>query len=41
MVDMKGLEAYSFNTCLQLAAIADIEGAIVPFLHINHLIENK
>jgi hypothetical protein len=24
-----------------MASIADIEGVAVPFLHINHLIENK
>jgi predicted nucleotidyltransferase len=41
MVGMKGLEGYSFDECLQLASIADIEGVQVPFLHINHLIANK
>ena len=41
MVAMKGLENYSFAECLQLAAIADIEGVKVPFLHINQLIDNK
>ena len=38
---MKGLENISFNECLSLASIADLEGIEVPFLHINHLIENK
>lgn len=41
LVDMKGLEGYTFNECLQMASIADIEGVKIPFLHINQLIENK
>lgn len=41
MVNMKGLEGFSFDECLQLASIADIDGVEVPFLHINHLIANK
>ncbi|GAB3425308.1 hypothetical protein GCM10027516_27460 [Niabella aquatica] len=41
MVDMKGLEGYSFEQCLKLAGVADIDGVLVPFLHINHLIANK
>ncbi|HMR84358.1 MAG TPA: nucleotidyltransferase [Niabella sp.] len=41
MVNMKGLEGYSFEQCLKLAGIADIDGVLVPFLHINHLIANK
>jgi len=41
MVNMKGLEGFSFDECLQLASIADIDGVQVPFLHINHLIANK
>jgi predicted nucleotidyltransferase len=41
MVNMKGLEGYSFDECLNMAAIADIEGTRVPFLHINQLIANK
>jgi hypothetical protein len=39
--NMKGLEQLSFDECLQMASIANIEGVSVPFLHINHLIENK
>ncbi|RPD38309.1 hypothetical protein [Chitinophaga barathri] len=39
--NMKGLEQLSFDECLQMASIADIEGVAIPFLHINHLIENK
>lgn len=41
MTEMKGLEGYSFNECLSKASIADLEGIPVPFLHINHLIDNK
>lgn len=38
---MKGLENYTFDECMQMASIADIETVKVPFLHINQLIENK
>jgi len=41
MTSMKGLENISFSECLSLASIADLEGVGVPFLHINHLIDNK
>lgn len=41
MISMKGLEGYSFEECLQLASIADIDDVKVPFLHINQLIANK
>ena len=41
MTSMKGLENLSFNECLEMASIADLEDAQVPFLHINHLIANK
>ena len=41
MVNMKGLEGFSFDECLQLVSIADIDGVQVPFLHINPLIANK
>lgn len=41
MVNMKGLEGFSFEECQQLASLADIDGVQVPFLHINHLIANK
>jgi hypothetical protein len=41
MVEMKGLEGYSFNECYQQATIADIENINIPFLHINQLIANK
>nr|WP_067058345.1 hypothetical protein [Mucilaginibacter sp. L294] len=41
LIDMKGLEEYTFDECLQIASVADIEDVKVPFLHINQLIENK
>lgn len=41
MVGVKGLENISFDQCLELATIADIDGVIIPFLHINHLIASK
>jgi hypothetical protein len=41
MTEMKGLENLSFEECLALAKIGDLNGIRVPFLHIKHLIENK
>jgi hypothetical protein len=41
MTSMKGVEDVTFLECLEIASIADLEGIKVPFLHINHLIENK
>jgi hypothetical protein len=41
MTSMKGLEDLSFDECLQITSIADLEGIKVPFLHINQLIANK
>lgn len=41
MTEMKGLENIPFNECLDMASIAELENVKVPFLHINHLIENK
>lgn len=41
LIEMKGLEGYTFEECLELASVANIEDANVPFLHINQLIENK
>lgn len=41
LIEMKGLEAYTFDECLEMASIADIETVSVPFLHINQLIQNK
>ena len=41
MVEMKGLEGFSFDQCRELASKADIDGVAVPVLHINHLLSNK
>lgn len=41
LIDMKGLEGYTFDECLEMASVANIEDANVPFLHIIQLIENK
>ena len=41
LTNMKGLEQYTFEECLQMASVADIEGVSVPFMHIDQLIENK
>lgn len=41
MGDMKGLKNYTFDECLSMASIADIDNVNIPFLHINQLIENK
>jgi len=41
LTQMEGLGKLTFNDCLNQASIADLEGTKVPFLHINHLIENK
>lgn len=41
LVDMKGLEGFTFDECLQVASIAEIDEVSIPFLHINHLIANK
>ena len=41
MTKMKGLEDYTFNECLDIASIAELDGITVPFLHINQLIANK
>jgi hypothetical protein len=41
MTEMEGLEKGSFDEHLKQAAIADIDGVKVPFLHINALIANK
>ena len=41
MIEMKGLEGFSFDECLKLASVASINEIQVPFLHINQLIANK
>ncbi|MGY3213065.1 hypothetical protein [Mucilaginibacter sp. HD30] len=40
MTSMKGID-YSFNESLAMASTADLDGIVVPFLHINQLISNK
>jgi hypothetical protein len=40
MTSLKGVDL-SFEECLRMAPVAEIEGLLVPFLHINHLIDNK
>lgn len=41
MTSMKSLEGFTFNECINLASIAEIRQLKVPFIHINHLIQNK
>lgn len=41
MTSMKGLEDLSFDECYKMANKANLEGIIVPFLHVNHLLANK
>lgn len=41
MTNVKGLETFGFDDCLKTASIADIDSVLVPFLHINHLIDAK
>jgi|SRR5579859_1410744 len=40
MTSLKGVDL-SFDECLKMAPIAEIEGVQVPFLHINQLVANK
>ncbi|HTE12085.1 MAG TPA: nucleotidyltransferase [Chitinophagaceae bacterium] len=40
MTSLKGVDI-SFDECLHMAPVAEIDGVMVPFLHINHLIDNK
>lgn len=41
ITSMVGLEKLSFDECLHMAIYADFNGIKVPFLHIDHLIQNK
>lgn len=41
LVDIKGLEGFSFDHCLSVATKAEIEDIPVFFLHINQLIQAK
>lgn len=41
MTQLKGLENLSFEECLGMASVAELDDVKVPFLHLNHLIANK
>jgi hypothetical protein len=41
LVDLKGLENFSYDECLQSATDFEVEGTIFKVLHYNHLIANK
>jgi hypothetical protein len=41
LTEMKGLEEFTFEECLHMASVADIDNVQIPFLHLNQLIENK
>ena len=41
MTEMKGIEDLTFQGYYEIASISNLEGVLVPFLHINHLIANK
>lgn len=41
MTEMKGLENLTFNECYQMSNKVTIEDVTIPFIHINHLIQNK
>lgn len=41
MTSMEGLNDLSFAECYEMAKMADLNGVMVPFLHINHLLANK
>lgn len=41
ITNMKGLEEIGFNECFNQCVFADIDTVQVPFLHINHLLQNK
>lgn len=41
MTALKGFEQQLFDTCYESANKAEIEGVVVPFFHINQLIDSK
>ncbi len=41
MTSLAGFEETDFDQCFEYASIADIQGTKIPFLHINHLLEEK
>src|SRR5579862_4507435 len=38
LTEMKGLEIFTFDDCLNIASVADIDNVQIPFLHLNQLI---
>lgn len=41
LVNMKGLEEFTYDECLEAATDFDVEGTIFKVLHYNHLLANK
>lgn len=41
LVNMKGLEAFTYDECLEAATDFEVEGTIFKVLHYNHLMANK
>lgn len=41
MTEIKGIEEITFQASYEIPPISNLEGVMVPFLHINHLIANK
>jgi hypothetical protein len=41
MTDLSGLPQDKFDSCFEIASEAHIDEVVIPFLHINHLIESK
>jgi hypothetical protein len=41
LINMKGLEGYSFEECFKMATVGEIENTKVYFIHINQLVANK
>lgn len=41
LTSMKGLTESTFEECLDRAIMADLNGILVPFLHVSDLIKNK
>ncbi|WP_205755987.1 hypothetical protein [Lacibacter luteus] len=40
MTSLKGVDL-SFDECFKVSPVAEVEGIMVPFLHINQLLANK
>ena len=41
MSQVKGLDHYGFDSCLEQAQYVRLDGVTIPFLHYRHLIEGK